>query len=46
MMLAGIVMLVLMLVPGMPKLQMIIVGVGLVAGGMLLSRRKDGSGDA
>ncbi len=41
MMLAGIVMLVLMLVPGMPKLQMIILGVGLVAGGMVLSRRME-----
>ncbi|MCI9017312.1 MAG: flagellar biosynthesis protein FlhA [Lachnospiraceae bacterium] len=37
----GIAMLVLAMVPGMPKLQMIVLGGGLLAGGWQLSRRMD-----
>ncbi|MCI8376659.1 MAG: flagellar biosynthesis protein FlhA [Lachnospiraceae bacterium] len=40
----GLAMLVIALVPGMPKLQMIVIGVGLLAGGWQLSRRMEAMG--
>lgn len=42
----GIAMLVMALVPGMPKFQMLIIGGGLVAGGWQLSRRIEALGAA
>ena len=42
----GLAMLVIALVPGMPKLQMIVIGVGLLAGGWQLSRRMEAMGVA
>ncbi len=42
----GIAMLVMAMVPGMPKLQMLVIGGGLLAGGWQLSRRIEAMGTA